>query len=65
MIKLTRLNGREFIVNAQLIKYVESTPDTLLVLRDGDRVMVKEPPEEVVRRIVDYRRSIQHLPGRG
>lgn len=64
MIKLTRLDGSEFILNAHLIKYVERTPDTIVTLRDGERLMVREPPDEVVRRAIDYRRSIQILPGR-
>ena len=64
MIKLTRLNGHPFILNAHLIKFIESTPDTLITLRDGDKVMVQEHPEEVVRRAVEYRRSVQVLPDR-
>lgn len=63
MIKLTRLNGKEFILNARLIKFIESTPDTMVTLRDGEKVMVKEPPEEVVRRAVEYGRSLLLAPG--
>jgi flagellar protein FlbD len=63
VIKLTRLNGKPFILNARLIKFVESTPDTLITLRDGDKVMVQETPEEVVRRAVDHGRSLKSIPG--
>lgn len=63
MIKLTRLGGKEFILNAELIKFVEQTPDTMVTLRDGEKVMVRESPEEVIRRAVEYSRSIRLLPG--
>ncbi|QDU63764.1 Flagellar protein (FlbD) [Planctomycetes bacterium Pan216] len=62
MIKLTRLNGQAFVLNSELIKFIEKTPDTLLTLRDGDKVMVREEPEEVVRRVVEYVRSLQYVP---
>jgi flagellar protein FlbD len=62
MIKLTRLNGTQFILNAELIKYIEKTPDTLVTLRDGEKVMVQEQPEEVVRRSIEYRRALYFLP---
>ncbi len=61
MIKLTRLNGKEMLINAELIKFVESTPDTLIWLTDGDRLNVLETPEQVVKAVLDYRRYI-HQP---
>lgn len=63
VIKLTRLNGQEFIVNAQFIKFLEKTPDTLVTLRDGDKFIVREEPEVVIRRMVEYQRSLRVLPG--
>ena len=62
MIKLTRLNNREFILNAELIKFVERTPDTLITLQDSEKVMVLESPDDVVRLTIEYRRSTQILP---
>jgi len=62
MIKLTRLNGEEFIVNADLIRFVESRPDTYITLTTDDRLIVRESPDEVVRRSLDYSRSIRALP---
>ena len=62
MIALTRLNGHEFIVNAELIKFVEQTPDTLVTLRDGEKIMVRESPDEVVRRAMEYQRTLQWIP---
>ena len=59
MISLTRLNGQPFIVNADKIRYIESTPDTVVCTDSGDKMMVKEPLQEVVRRAIDYARSIR------
>lgn len=62
MISLTRLNGQPFVLNADLIKYIEQTPDTIVTLRDGDKVMVLEPPPEIVRRAIAYQRSLRQRP---
>jgi flagellar protein FlbD len=59
MIQVTRLNGRPIIVNAELIRFVEQTPDTLITLTSGDKLLVKEAMEEVVRRAIEYARSIR------
>ncbi len=59
MIRLTRLNGREFLVNSDLIKFVEQTPDTVITLINGDRVVVQEGADEIVVRVVDYARQIR------
>ena len=61
MIRLTRLKGEEFIVNASLIKYVEETPDTLITLRDGDKFRVKESHDEVISATIEYIRSTRLL----
>ena len=50
MIKLTRLDGEPFILNADLIRYVESRPDTFVTLTTGERVVVTETMDEVVER---------------
>lgn len=57
MIKVTKLNGSELVVNADLIEFVESTPDTLISLTTGRKIMVLEALDEVVERAVTYRRS--------
>lgn len=59
MITLTRLNDKQFVVNAELIKIVESTPDTLITMINGDRMVVKESLEEVVRKAVEYGRQVR------
>lgn len=59
MITVTRLNDQPLVLNAELIKTVESTPDTLITLINGDRMMVKESMEEIVRRAVEYGRQMR------
>jgi len=59
MIQLTRLNGQLFVLNAERIRYVESTPDTLVCCDTGDKLMVKESLQEVMRRAIDYARVIR------
>ena len=59
MICLTRLNGQEFVVNAEKIRYVEATPDTMVCCDTGERMMVKESLAEVVRRAIDYARVVR------
>ena len=58
MIRLTRLNGKEIFVNPELIKFIETTPDTLISLTDNDKLNVRESPEEIVAAIVEYRRKV-------
>jgi flagellar protein FlbD len=57
MIRVSRLDGTEFVVNAELIQLIESTPDTVLSLTDGDKFIVREPLDEVLARVIAYRRS--------
>ncbi len=56
MIQLTRLNGSPFVINAEKIRFMETTPDTVICCDGGERVMVKEKMAEVVRRSIDYAR---------
>jgi flagellar protein FlbD len=58
MIQLTLLSGKGFWLNPHLIESMERNPDTTLALTDGKRIIVKEDADEVVRRILAYRRSI-------
>lgn len=62
MIKLTKLNGEEFVVNAELIRYIESRPDTYVTLTTDDRFIVKESLEEVVSRSIAYSRVVRLAP---
>ena len=59
MITLTRLDNRVVILNAELIKMLEATPDTIVTLINGDTLVVRESVDEVVRRAIDYARQIR------
>ncbi len=59
MITVTRLDERVIVINAELIKMIESTPDTIITLLNGDSVIVRESVDEVVRRAIDYARQIR------
>ncbi len=58
MIKLTRMNGREIVVNAELIEFLEATPDTVMTLSTGQKLVLKDAVEEVIQKVLEYRRSI-------
>ena len=58
MIALTKLNGQEMVVNAELIEIVEKTPDTIISLVTGKKFMVRETVEEVTERVMAYRREL-------
>lgn len=57
MIRVTKLNGSELVINADLIEFVESTPDTLISMTTGRKIMVLEALDEVVQKAVTYRRT--------
>jgi flagellar protein FlbD len=59
MICLTRLNGQQFVINAEKIRFIESTPDTIVCCDTGDKVMVREPLQEVIRRAIEYARLVR------
>ena len=62
MIKLTRLDGESFILNAELIRDVEARPDTYITLTNGEKIVVAESPDEVLRRTVAYQQAKNLIP---
>ncbi|HZS72153.1 MAG TPA: flagellar FlbD family protein [Candidatus Acidoferrum sp.] len=58
MIQLTRLNNQPLMVNCDLIKFVERSPDTVLTLVTGEKIVVRESTDEVLQRVVQFRRSL-------
>jgi flagellar protein FlbD len=58
MIRLTRLNNQALTVNSDLIKFVEQSPDTLITLVTGEKIVVRENPEEVLTRVIEFRRAV-------
>jgi len=61
MITVTRLNGKQFVVNAELIRTVEENPDTTIKLVNGDHFIVKEDMRRVVELVVEYGRSLRRM----
>ncbi len=59
MIQLTRLNHAPLVLNSDLIEHMEVTPDTVVTLTTGQKIVVLESAEEVVERVIQFRRSIQ------
>lgn len=58
MIHLTRLNNSQFTINSDLIKCVEQSPDTVITLLSGEKILVQETVEEVVERVVEFRKRL-------
>ncbi len=57
MIKLNKLNGQPIVVNADLVEFVEETPDCLLTMTTGRKMMVRQKMEEVLRLLLEYRQK--------
>jgi flagellar protein FlbD len=58
MIHVTRINRVPLVLNSDLIEHVEATPDTVISLTNGQKFMVLESADEIIRRIVGFRRQI-------
>ncbi len=58
MIQVTRLNHSSLILNSDLIESIEMTPDTVISLTTGVKLVVLEPASEVVRRVIEFRRAV-------
>jgi len=61
MIKVTRLNGEIFYINPHLIEFMEETPDTVISMTSGRKVIVKESASQILQSILEYRRSYSTL----
>nr|WP_303873226.1 flagellar FlbD family protein [Tepidanaerobacter acetatoxydans] len=58
MIELTRLNGTKFVLNAELIETVESTPDTVITLITDKKLVVLEKKDEIINKVIKYKKHI-------
>jgi flagellar protein FlbD len=58
MVHLTRLNNSRVTINSDLIKFVEQSPDTVITLLNGEKILVQEAVNEVVKRVVEFRREV-------
>ena len=66
LIKLTKFNSKtnkkgEFVLNAEIIETIEETPDTVVTLTNGKKLIVDEPMDEIVRRVMKYRRAMHQF----
>ncbi|MEQ1945570.1 MAG: flagellar FlbD family protein [Bryobacteraceae bacterium] len=62
MIEVTRINRLPLVLNSDLIEHIEATPDTVISLTNGQKLVVLESIQEVVRRVIEFRRNIQCPP---
>ena len=62
MIKLTRLNQSFIVVNSDLIEFVEATPDTIVTLTTGQKVIVRESVDDVIDKVIAYKKRIYQGP---
>ena len=62
MIRLSHLNGEPFVLNAELIRYVEQRPDTFITLTSGERLVVKQSMDEVMRLALEYQQQKHLMP---
>jgi flagellar protein FlbD len=56
MIKVTRINNSEIVINDDLIEFIEASPDTIISLTDGKKIMVKESPDDIIKKVAAFRR---------
>jgi flagellar protein FlbD len=62
VIELSRLNGKKFVLNCELIKTIEATPDTVICLTSGEKLMVREPVADVMSKTMDYLKRLRQEP---
>lgn len=62
MIRLTRINRVPLVLNSDLIEHVEVTPDTVITLTTGQKLVVMESADDVIRKVVEFRRLIANHP---
>ena len=60
MIYLTRINHVPLVLNSDLIEHIETTPDTVISLTNGQKFVVLENTGEVIRKVIEFRRAIHH-----
>ncbi|MGH7330479.1 MAG: flagellar FlbD family protein [Polyangiaceae bacterium] len=58
MIALRRLNNQPIVVNCDLIESIEATPDTVVTLTSGNKLIVRDSPDEIRRRVIEFKRAI-------
>ncbi len=59
MIKLTRLNGQELVINAEMIERMEAKPDTIITLTTGEQYIVRDSVDEIIAKVTHYKQEIR------
>jgi len=59
VVRLTRINHKPLVLNAELIEHIEASPDTVITMTNGQKFVVIETGEEVVAKVLDYQRSVR------
>jgi len=62
MIRLTRINKVPLVLNSDLIEHVEATPDTVVALTTGQKLVVLESADEIIQKVIEFRRAIANHP---
>lgn len=63
MIKLSRLNDSVIVINCDMIEFIEETPDTVITLENDRKIIVKESIDDIIKKIISFRRKCKVLPG--
>ncbi|HEX3032843.1 MAG TPA: flagellar FlbD family protein [Bacillota bacterium] len=61
MIKVTRLNHQELVINADLIEFIEATPDTVISLVSGKKMVVSESVDQIIESVIAYKHAINQI----
>lgn len=64
MIRVKRLDGTPLLVNVDQITWIEFNPDTVIALANGEKLLVRDSPDDIVQRVQDYKRSLLVAPAR-
>ncbi len=63
MIKIIKMNGEEMVINAELIETIKATPDTVINLTTGKKILVLDDVDEIVDKVISYRQKIMENRG--
>jgi len=61
MIKVKRINGKDFVINYELIEFIEETPDTVITLTTGKKVIVKDSVDEIIDKVLSFKKQIKNI----
>jgi flagellar protein FlbD len=62
MIEVERVNGQKMLINPDLVKFIEMTPDTVVTFTDGEKILLRTKANEIVEKIIEYRQQVTLPP---